>query len=115
MGAVQDRFCSQHEDIMRTAQACGHVYRSPRFIVVAVHRRARIRAILSGVGELPGHQHPELGVLTAAAPLPALPGRTFVVGVTTAHGGRALGAGARDGVGHARRSYGVDESRLPGG
>lgn len=94
---------------------CGRVYRSARFVVVAVHRRARVRAILPGVGELPGHQHPELGVLAAAAPLPALPGWTFVVGVATAHGGRALGAGARHRVGHACRGDGVDESRLPRG
>lgn len=94
---------------------CGHVYRSAGFVVVAVHRRACIRAILPGVGELPGHQHPELSVLAAAAPLPALPGWTFVVGVATAHGGRALGAGARHCVRHACGSNGVDESRLPSG
>ena len=80
---------------------CGHGYRSTRFIVVAVHRRARVRAILSSVRELPGYQHPELRVLTAAAPLPALPGWTFVVGVATAHGGRSFGTGARHCVRHA--------------
>lgn len=92
-----------------TSWKCGCVYRAPCFIVVSVHRRASIRPILSGVGELPGHQHAELRVLAAAAPFPALPGGAFVVGVTTTHGGCTLGTGARHCVRHARRRYGVDK------
>lgn len=59
-----------------------------------VHRRSSVWTVLPGVGELSGHQHPELCVLAAAAPLPALPRRPLVVGVAAAHGGRPLGAGA---------------------
>lgn len=84
-------------------------YRASGLVVVSVHRRTSVWAVLSGVGELPGYQHPKLCVLTAAAPLPALPRRSLVVGIAAAHGGRALGAGARHRERHACRSYGVDE------
>lgn len=90
------------------------VYRASCLIVVPVHSRASVWAILSGVGELSGHQHPKLCILTAAAPLPALPRRPLVVGVTAAHGGGALSTGARHCKCNACWSYSVDECWLSG-
>lgn len=93
----------------------GPIYRASCFVVVPIHSRARVRAVLSGIGKLSGHQHPELSVLAAAAPLPALPRGTLVVGITATHGGRAFSAGPRHSKRHARRGDGVDESRLSSG
>lgn len=89
-------------------------YRASCFVVVPIHRRASVRTVLPGVGELPGHQHPELRILTAAAPLPALPRRSLVMGVAAAHGGRALGAGTSHRECDASRGYGMDKRRLSG-
>lgn len=71
------------------------IYRASCLVVVPVHGRASVWPVLPGVSELSGHQHPKFCVLTAAAPLPALPGGALVVGVAAAHGGGALGTGAR--------------------
>lgn len=78
------------------------LYRASRLVVVPVHRRASVGAVLPGVCELPGYQHAELCVLAAAAPLPALPGGSLVVGIAATHGGRALRTGARHGERYAR-------------
>lgn len=97
----------------RARAAAAH--RAARLIVVLVHGRARVWPVLPRVCELPGHEHPEVGVLAAAAPLPALARRPFVVRVTAADGGGALSTGARDGEGHTGRGNGVHEGRLTGG
>ena len=90
-------------------------HRASGLVVVAVHGGAGVGTVLPSVGELSGHQHPELGVLAAAAPLPALAGGALVARVAAADGGRALGAGTGHREGHARRGDGVDERRLPRG
>lgn len=97
----------------RAGSAAAH--RAARLVVVLVHGRARVRPVLARVRELPGHEHPEVGILAAAAPLPALARRPLVVRVAAADGGGALGTGARDGEGHAGRGDGVHEGRLAGG
>lgn len=97
----------------RARAAAAH--RAARLVVVLVHGRARVRPVLARVRELPGHEHPEVGILAAAAPLPALARRPLVVRVAAADGGGALGTGARDGEGHAGRGDGVHEGRLAGG
>lgn len=88
---------------------CLKTYRASCLIVVPVHCRASIWTILSGVCKLPGDQDSKLSVLTAAAPLPALPRRPLVVRVATTHGGCALGTGTRHCECHTCRSNGMDE------
>lgn len=92
-----------------------HAYGPSGLVVVPVHGRASVGPVLPGVGELPGHHAPKFHVLTAAAPLPALPRRALVPSVTAADGGRALGAGSGHGKSHPGRGDGVDKGRLPGG
>lgn len=74
-----------------------------------VHGGASVRPVLPGIRELPGHHAPELHVLAAAPPLPALPRRALVARVTPADGGRALGAGSGHGESHPGRGDGVDK------
>lgn len=90
------------------------IYRASRFVVVPVHCWASIRSVLPGISKLSGHQHPKLGIFAAATPLPALPRRSLVVGVTAAHGGRSLGAGTCHCECHSCWGYGVDKRWLPG-
>ena len=85
----------------RAGVRAARAHRAASFVVVLVHGRARIRPVLTCVRELPGHKHPEVGVLAAAAPLPALAGRPFMMRVAATDGGGALGTGACDGEGHA--------------
>ena len=99
----------------RVGARAAAAHRAARLVVVLVHGRARVRPVLARVRELPGHEHPEVGVLAAAAPLPALAWRPLVMRVAAADGGGALGTGARDGEGHAGRGDGVHEGRLAGG
>lgn len=84
-------------------------HRPAGLVVVPVHGRARVRPVLPRVCEFPGHQHAEVGVLTAPPPFPAVPRGSLVVGVTATDGGGALGAGAGDSEGHPGRGDGVDE------
>lgn len=90
-------------------------HRAASLVVVLVHGRARIRPILTCVCELPGHKHPEVGILAAAAPLPALAGRPLMMRITATDGGGALRTGSRDSKGHTSRGDGVHEGRFAGG
>lgn len=90
-------------------------HRAAGLVVVLVHGRARVWPVLARIRELPGHQHTEVSVLAAAAPLPALARRPLMMGIAAADGGGALGAGASDCEGHASRSDGVHEGRFAGG
>lgn len=99
----------------RVATRAAEAHRAARLVVVLVHGRARVRSVLAGVRELPGHEHPKVGVLTAAAPLPTLAGWPLVMGVAATDGGGAFCAGARDGEGHASGGDGVDEGRFASG
>lgn len=60
---------------------------SPSLVVVPVHGRACVRAVLPSVSKLPGHHAAELHILAAAAPLPAFSGRAFVARITPTDGG----------------------------
>lgn len=62
-------------------------HHSSCLVVLAVHGRARVRAVLPRVGKLTGHAAAELHVLAAATPLPPLAGGALVARVTTADGG----------------------------
>lgn len=99
----------------RVAARAAVPHRAACLIVVLVHGRARVWPVFSRVRKLPGHEHPEVGVLATAAPLPALAGRPLMMRIAAADGGGALGTGARDCEGHARRGDGVNEGRFAGG
>lgn len=85
----------------RAGVRAARAHRAASLVVVLVHGRARVRPVLTCVRELPGHKHPEVGVLAAASPLPAFSRRPFMMRVAATDGGGALGTGACDGEGHA--------------
>lgn len=90
-------------------------YLAPSLIVVAVHRRAGVRPILSRVREFPRHHPTKLDVLAAATPFPAVAWRALVTAAASADGSGALGAGACHCEGHSGGGNGVHEGGLPGG
>lgn len=90
-------------------------YLAPSLVVVAVHRRAGVRPILSCIRELPRHHPTELDVLAAATPFPALAWRALVTAAASTDGSGALRAGACHCEGHSSGSNGVHEGGLPGG
>ena len=90
-------------------------HRPASLVVVSVHGRAGIRPVLSGICKFPGHQHAKIGILAAPPPFPAISWRSFVVGVTAADRGRALGTGAGYSKGHSCGGDGMDKGRLSRG
>lgn len=90
-------------------------YCAASLVVVFVHGRARVRPVLTGICKLPRHQHPEVGVLTAAAPLPALAWGALMMRVAATDGGGALRTGTCDGEGDTGRGDGMHEGRFAGG
>ena len=82
---------------------------------MTVHGGASVWSVLPRVCELPRHHPAELDVLTAAAPLPALTGRTLVAAAAAADGSGALGARACHSEGYAGGGDGVHKGGLPGG
>ena len=79
-----------------------------------VHERAGVLLDLPGVDEHLGEAQAIADVRRAAAPLPALAlaVEALLLRVAGAVAQVALGAGRRDGVGHARRDDGVGERRF---
>ena len=89
-------------------------YLAAHLVVMEVHERAGVLLDLAGVNEHLGEAQAIADVRRAAAPLPAL--ALAVVALLLLVAGTVaqvpLGAGRRDGVGHARRYEGVGECRL---
>lgn len=91
-------------------QSCGQLtHRAACLVVVLVHCRAGIGSVFPCIRKLPRHQHPEVGILAAAAPFPAFSRWPLMMRVAAANGGGTLGAGARDREGYPSRGDGVHE------